>query len=292
MKLHAVGITDIGNIRPENQDAFTVQTAHGSERGNSLLAVVADGVGGGKAGNVASQLAVETLTELFLGGAWDEQDAMASAIETANARILERSGQDELCRGMATTCTALVIKGESAVIGHVGDSRAYRIRDGEILQLTEDHTLPRRLFREGLITEEEVYLHPQSNVLTNAIGSRGKIEIELVPAEVRERDIFVLCSDGMHKYFKDEEIREIVARAGAQTSAEKFVAAAKERGGDDNITVVVVRADGDGLGKTTEITATYEEPAKLVRKSGAGWKLALFIVLLVGTIAFVVKRYH
>jgi len=288
VKLHAVGITDIGNVRAENQDSFTVQTAPCSENGNSLLAVVADGVGGGKAGNVASKIAVDALKDIYLESAGDPQVVMRRAIEAANALILERSGVDDLCRGMATTCTALMVKGDSVIVGHVGDSRAYRIRDGEISRLTEDQTLPRRLFREGLITEEEIELHPQGSILTNAVGTKKKIEVEIISSELRERDTFVLCSDGMYKYLNDEEIKGIVNKAGIEASPEQFVAAAKERGGDDNITVIVVHANSDGFDKTTEILSTYEEPVQIKRRR-VGWKMALGLILFVGIIAFVVE---
>lgn len=290
MKLQAVGITDIGNVRAENQDCFTVQAAYCPANGNSLLAVVADGVGGGKAGNVASQLAVETLKELYLKSVWDSQDVMREAIEAANAVIMERSGTDELCHGMATTCTAMIVKGGKVIIGHVGDSRAYRIRDGEISHITEDHTLPRRLYREGVITEAEIELHPQGNVLTNAVGSRRKVEVDIISTEMRERDTFVLCSDGMYKYLNDEEIRGIVSKAGIEAAPEQLVAAAKERGGDDNITVVVVHANGDDFGKTTEITSSYEEPVK-IKKAALRWNILLALVLVAAVIAFILDRY-
>ena len=289
MKLHAVGLTDIGNVRAENQDSFTVQTAPCSENGNSLLAVVADGVGGGKAGNVASKIAVETLKDIYLESAGDPHNVMRTAIETANSLILEKSSGDELCRGMATTCTALMVKGDTVIIGHVGDSRAYRIREGEIVRLTEDQTLPRRLFREGLITEEEIEKHPQGHVLTNAVGSKKMIEVDITSSEMMERDTFVLCSDGLYKYLNDEEIKGIVSDAGIEASPEKFVASAKERGGDDNITVVVVHASGDRFDKTIEILSTYEEPVQ-IKRSRVGWKMALGLILIVGIIAFVVGR--
>jgi serine/threonine protein phosphatase PrpC len=291
VKLHAVGITDIGNVRVENQDSFTVQTAPCTENGNSLLAVVADGVGGGKAGNVASKIAVEALTDIYLKNTGNPQDVMRMAIETANALIQERSREDELCSGMATTCTALMVKGDTVIIGHVGDSRAYRIRDGEIVHLTQDHTLPRKLFREGLITEEEIEFHPQGNVLTNAVGSRKMIEVDIISYEMIEQDTFVLCSDGLYKYFKDEEIKEIVSKAGIEASPERFVTVAKERGGDDNITVVVVHAGGDRLDKTTEILEHYQASPPCKKKK-VGWKTMLALIFCLGVIDFVVEQWR
>ncbi|MEN6623548.1 MAG: protein phosphatase 2C domain-containing protein, partial [Smithella sp.] len=264
MKLHAIGMTDIGNIREENQDYFTILTAPCSDSGNTLLAVVADGVGGGKAGRIASKATVETLKDLFLKGVNNYQEYMGEAIERAND-IIRDLAHDDACHGMATTCTALIVKGNSVIVGHVGDSRAYILRDGEIFRLTEDQTLPRKLFKEGLITEEELTHHPQGNVLTNAVGSRKNINVDIIPAEIKVKDTFILCSDGMYKYFTDDEIRDIVVKTGFESSPEHLIKTAKERGGEDNITVIVIHAGPDQLDKTTEILSTYiEEPTNNV----------------------------
>lgn len=289
MKLHAVGITDIGNVRTENQDSFTIQSAPCSTNGNSLLAVVADGVGGGKAGNIASKIVVDVLTDIYRVNEGNPQEVIRRAIEAANALILERSRNDELCRGMATTCTAMLVKGDTVVIGHVGDSRAYRIRGGEIVHLTEDHTIPRKLFRDGLITEEEIESHPQGNALTNAVGCRSMIDVDITSYEMNELDTYIICSDGLYKYLSDEEFKGIASKAGIEAAPEQFINLAKERGGDDNISVVVVHASSDSSGKTTEILSSYEEPAKCSRGS-VGWKTALALLVSLGIIAFIVGR--
>lgn len=283
MKLYAVGITDIGNVRTENQDFFGVHTAPCADNGSSLLVVVADGVGGGKAGGVASRLAVESLKNVFMESAAEPQEVMRMGIESANARIFGTAGSDEACSGMATTCTALMVMGGAVTVGHVGDSRAYRVRDGEITQLTEDHTLPRRLLKQGLITEEQVLSHPQGNVLTNAVGSRNSISVDVFPVEMKERDIFILCSDGLFKYLKDEEMTGIIRMAGIDAAPERLVATAKERGGDDNITVVVVEVSGEEFDKTTEIASCYEPPPEGEKR--IPWKLMVFGGVMVAALS-------
>lgn len=282
MQLRAVGMTDVGLVRSENQDAFTIQIAPCSENRNSLLAVVADGVGGGMAGNVASLIAVEALAEIYRENESSPREIMHRAITTANERINERSDKDAQCRGMATTCTALMVKGNAVIIGHIGDSRAYRIRDGEIELLTEDHTLPRRLFREGLIAEEEIEAHPSGNVLTNALGSRNAAEVDIRSYEILENDSYILCSDGMYKHVKDYEILNFVNSTELEKIPELFVKLAKERGGDDNITVVVVQSSEDILyDKTTEIVGNYVDTGtKLKRIRYRVWIFGLIAVVI------------
>lgn len=285
MKLHAIGMTDIGNIREENQDYFTILTAPCSDSGNTLLAVIADGVGGSKAGRIASKTTVETLKDLFLKSADNYQEYMGEAIERANDVIRDLAYADNHCHGMATTCTALVIKGNSVIVGHVGDSRAYVVRDGEIIRLTEDQTLPRKLFKEGLITEEEMARHPQDNVLTNAVGSRKNIDVDIIPAEIKVQDTFILCSDGMYKYFTDDEIRDIVVKTGFESSPEQLINTAKERGGEDNITVIVIHAGPDQFDKTTEILSTYIEEPVHKNQRMVRWKVALTLLFILSLLA-------
>jgi serine/threonine protein phosphatase PrpC len=287
VKLSSFGITDIGNVRSENQDSYAIQNVPSPENINSVLAVVADGVGGGKAGSVASLTAVEALKEICLNSTGDSREIIKKALQSANTRIFEKSNSEELCRGMATTCTALMIKGESVTIGHVGDSRAYLIRDGKITLLTEDHTLPRKLFRSGLIGKNDIERHPQGNVLTNALGSREEVDPDTVFAELQDQDIFLLCSDGLYKYLNFTELLETVNEAGVEASPEKLVAIAKERGGDDNITVVIVQAiEEEGFDKTREITGSYvpSAPPKGKRQK---WKLALSVLFIAGFIYLV-----
>lgn len=180
MQLKAVGYTDKGRVRSENQDSFIVQILPCSSNKNSLLAIVADGVGGANAGNIASKTAVDAIKNCNLDDETAPHLALKEAIESANNEICDLARRNTDYRGMATTCSVLMIKGDKAIIGHVGDSRIYRIRNGKIEMLTEDHTLPMKLFKNGEITRSELGNHPQSHVLTNALGIKESVEIDKI----------------------------------------------------------------------------------------------------------------
>ena len=261
MRLHAFGITDRGMVRPENQDSIVVRVIPGDMDTNSLFAVVADGVGGGKAGHTASSTAVETILEKYLSSLENGRSCIKTAVEAANSRIMGMSGGNPEYEGMATTCTGMVFQKGEAKICHVGDSRLYRIRNGHICRLTEDHTVAQRLYRQGTISAEEVENHPYGHVLTDALGVRHEPRIDLLQCKVRENDAYLLCSDGLTKYLNEEELRDSLAGESLETVAEKLIALAKERGGDDNISVIIVKIGDDCPGgSTAKITVDFTSP--------------------------------
>ncbi len=230
MKLSAGAATDAGRVRDHNEDSYLLD----AER--SLFAV-ADGIGGHQAGEVASTTALEALRAAVAGG-----KPLHEAAQSANRAVYELAVADESLRGMGTTLTALVaIGGRTALLAHVGDSRAYRLRDGAIDRLTEDHSLVEELVREGRLTPEQADAHPQRNYITRALGLDADVQVDLVTVPVRVGDRILLCSDGLTTMVREREIERIARNeADPVHAAERLVDAACEAGGEDNVTAVVV----------------------------------------------------
>ena len=239
--------TDTGLERKENEDAISCVN---DERSGDSLIVLADGLGGGACGQVASQLAVQTIRQNFFSTSDSDfsiNDRLALAIAEANRVIHHRSSRDRQCKGMGSTCAALALHQEAAYVAHVGDSRVYLIRDNKIRQLTRDHSRVQRMLDDGLITEEEAASHPERNWLDRALGLRAQILPDLLaePIKIAQDDTFVLCTDGLTNLVRDEEIFRLVQLAPAIHACEALIALANERGGTDNITVAVARIGAD-----------------------------------------------
>lgn len=247
--VEAVLKTDVGLVRSENQD-FGVYTTRDEEKdskpGGRLL-IVADGMGGHRGGATASRLATETVKAQYLGSDTDDvAAALHDALTRANARVYNESQANAELRGMGTTTSALVVREGDAWFGHVGDSRIYLVRDGEIRQLTDDHSLVATMVREGLLTAEEAESHPRRNVLQRSLGVSEEVEVDVRgPMPVMVGDVFVLCSDGLHGVVKLEEIREIAQMPIAQAASE-YVRRALDRGAPDNVTVIVAKVVREG----------------------------------------------
>jgi serine/threonine protein phosphatase PrpC len=233
-------LSDIGRKRKHNEDAFGFFNVAKDE----VLAIVADGMGGHASGEVASRMAVEIIQE-FYSKERKEQDvleALKSAFEVANFSILQRSLEQEDLNGMGTTATALVIKGDQTFLGHMGDSRAYLFRDSDVHQLTKDHSMVNRMVEQGLLSKEDAQRHPQRNVIYKALGVSRDADLDLIgPLSVHGNDIFLLCSDGLTNLVSDEELFTIVKRESPQKGCEALIHLANKRGGDDNITVQILK---------------------------------------------------
>jgi PPM family protein phosphatase len=226
------GNTDVGRQRETNEDALVVSPP---------FFAVADGMGGARAGEVASHLA----TEAF-GADRDPEAAperrLAEIARDANRRIYELANQDESHRGMGTTLTAAMVSGQEVSIGHVGDSRAYRLRDGRLEQLTKDHSLVAELERTGQISPEAAEQHPQRSIITRALGPEPDVEVDTYTVPGREGDVFLLCSDGLTSMVSDDDMADVLRQAPSlDEAAEALVRAANQSGGKDNITVVLFR---------------------------------------------------
>lgn len=249
--VQAVLKTDVGKVRTENQDFATLTTAREEAAGQAggRLMVVADGMGGHRGGATASRLAVETVKTSYLGATNDDIPAvLREAMARANTRVFSEAQSNADLRGMGTTTSALVVRGDKAWFAHVGDSRIYMLRGDDFKQLTEDHSLVATMVREGLLTEAEAETHPRRNVLQRSVGVTEEVEIDVVgPIEVQEGDVFVLCSDGLHGVLKEEELKE-VAKLPISRAADEYVRLAIQRGAPDNITVIVAKVVRAGSG--------------------------------------------
>jgi protein phosphatase len=229
--------TDTGRQRKGNEDAYFAR---------SPLFAVADGMGGAQAGEVASRAAIEAIENGLPDGPGSAEERLAGLVLDANERIIEMAQGDREKAGMGTTMTAAYVTEGDVAIAHVGDSRLYRIRGGELERLTEDHTLVAELERQGKITQEEAGRHPQRSIITRALGAEHDIQVDHHTWPARDGDIYLICSDGL-MMFPEEEIGEIVRSApDLRTAARSLVDAANAGGGRDNITVVLFRIEDVG----------------------------------------------
>jgi protein phosphatase len=238
-------LTDTGCQREINEDSISYVKPNDPAKlaSKGLLAIVADGMGGHSAGEVASNLAVKIISQAYYDGDGDARSSLKNAFLKANRRILEASRETADLKGMGTTCTALVLQNGSAIAAHVGDSRLYLVRDGNIYLMTEDHSAVMELVKHGLISLEQARHHPDKNVILRALGSNEDLEVTTwaEPFPVREGDTFLLCSDGLYDLVEDEEIKQAVLISDPHTACQNLVALARERGGPDNISVGIVR---------------------------------------------------
>jgi protein phosphatase len=252
VKLLSVARTDIGRRRQINEDALF----RDDERG---FYVVADGVGGHNKGEIASREAVEQLRMWVYGatrdldrlvdrvrdgddeGVWEIRRLLESGVKSACYMVYGMAELDPEKKGMSTTLSALLIRANLAFAVHVGDSRVYRVRGDNVLQMTEDHTLINYKVKHGMMTLAEAEKASGKNVITRAVGHKDYVQVDTVDIDVDSGDRFLLCSDGLHGYFtSDEEVRELCSDGSLEECAESAVALANQRGGKDNITAVVI----------------------------------------------------
>jgi protein phosphatase len=231
-------------VRAENQDSYgafpeDIQKA-GTSKGQ--LFVVADGMGGHKAGKEASQLAVRTLAECYFSSSTDDiLESLTYAFGEANTKVYDQSTSDTAYAGMGTTCTALVLKDNTAVIGHIGDSRVYQITRKTILQLTDDHSRVADLVRRAIITKEQARIHPERSQLYRALGTRSEIDVDyLTPNQLPSDCIFLLGTDGLFNHVSEDEMQSLALAKPPEEACKSLVQLANDRGGYDNITVQVI----------------------------------------------------
>ena len=236
-------LTDVGCVRPHNEDAvaFVVPSSDGTTADQDSLMLVADGMGGHAAGEVASALAAEVIRRVFYDLKGAPSDVLASAFMAANKAILDYAGAHPECQGMGTTCTAVAVQGRGAWLAHVGDSRAYLLRGAKLTQLSEDQTLVAKLVREGVLTEDEAARSEHNNIILQALGTTPEIvpAIWAEPLRLVPGDILILSSDGLHGLVSDTEITEIAGRMPPLDACKALIARARDAGGHDNISVGV-----------------------------------------------------
>ena len=231
-----VGIkSDAGNVRELNEDYASF-----IEDERFKIYLVADGMGGHNAGEIASKLAVKSIIRYLLEHSEEDENILLNAVKYANNEIYEISQKNDKCKGMGTTITGCFIKGDMIQVVNVGDSCCFSIKDNEIKKVTKDHSWVQELIDAGAITEEEGRVHPKKNIITRALGTNSSVKIDIFNIEKNESSMFLLCSDGLSNEVQKEEMVEIVNRyKNVNEACEKLVDLAKARGGKDNITVLL-----------------------------------------------------
>lgn len=242
-----VSRTDIGKVRLVNEDRAAIQ----HELNGLSLAIVADGMGGHQAGDIASQMAIDMISSELQSIHWGMpvdacKQVLKEAIEKANEKIYEFASGQESYHGMGTTVVAVIASQELLIIGHIGDSRAYKIAGDSITQLTEDHSLVYELVKNGQITLEEADHHPRRNWITRALGTEPSVEVDLYEYSWRPGDTILICSDGLSGLVDSSDILRIIkTHAELDAAAEHLIQSALSEGGDDNVTVVLLAHDSD-----------------------------------------------
>lgn len=230
--MKAAARTHIGLVRASNQDALLLQP------GKYGLYGVADGMGGHKAGDVASRMAVETVSRR-LKDQRPSDEMLRAGIEEANLLIYEEQLDNQALNGMGTTMTVIWEDKRTVLLGHVGDSRAYRLRDGELEQISQDHSMVAELVRDGVITPEEALRHPYRNIITRALGASETVDVDIREMDKRKGDRYLICSDGLSEYVREDKMREILNRYSLEEAADIFLNLALEGGGRDNVSLVL-----------------------------------------------------
>lgn len=253
-KILYAGKTDIGKVRSENQDAmgkFPPNDLDVSSPKGQLF-VIADGMGGHAGGREASRLAVETISKVYFAANSGIADSLTQAFNAANRAIYEYSINHPQFAGMGTTCIALVLQNSAAWVAHIGDSRLYRISKKKIEQVTKDHSKVAEMVRRGIITADEGRVHPERSMLYRAMGVRLDLEFDLMNTmEVAQDEYFLLCTDGLSGYVEPQELKEITLAHPPAGACDMLVDLANRRGGQDNITVQIIRiSSGDSFLKT------------------------------------------
>lgn len=242
--------TDIGRVRKINEDAYY------NDPENMGLYIVADGMGGHQAGEVASALAVETLSNFLLGhlkesssSLTDIEDLLRDAIKKTNQTVYDLATSKTSYNGMGTTVVVCIVRNGWVSIGHIGDSRAYVVRKGSLRQLTTDHSLVQELLSKGRITEAEAADHPRKNILTRALGTDPAVEADLMAFQLQEGDVLMLCTDGITNHVETSELLHLLSEHSPERASSELIKLANSRGGFDNMTVLILennRALGGG----------------------------------------------
>jgi protein phosphatase len=252
--------SDQGRVRTSNEDSFAANL-------KNRIFLVADGMGGHAAGEIASMIAAATVEEVvasLINSGRGLDDILFTAVQEANNRIYQAQRDRPELSGMGSTLTALALHQENYYVAHVGDSRAYMLREGELEQLTRDHSLVWQLYESGVLAKGELSSHPQKNLITRSIGPHPQVEIDIEQGPVCEGDVFLLCSDGLTDMVPEDGIRSLLSEKDAppQRIGEALVQTANLHGGQDNITVVVVRLNPGEAEADAEITGKLIVPPR------------------------------
>jgi protein phosphatase len=240
----AVSATDIGRIRNKNEDRVTFYEPKDANllQSKGYLGIVADGIGGNNCGEVASQMAIDLVPSNYYKSASSIETSLQKAFKQANEEILKRANMVEGHLGMGTTCTTIVLQNDDLYLAHLGDSRAYLVNEKQITRLSRDDSFVQQLLDEGLISEKQAKNHPKRNIITKSLGSEKNIQpdVKHFKSVMGEEDLIFLCTDGLHEYVNDEEIRTILMNQEMKVASETLVELANERGGHDNISLLII----------------------------------------------------
>lgn len=242
--MNAFGITDKGKVRSANQDAYRL---YRSPDGEYVLAVLCDGMGGVHGGEIASKIAAETFMEYAVDilrrePAVDAAQLLREAAAYANLKVYDRAFRDESCQGMGTTLVAALVRPSNAAVVNIGDSRGYWLADGQLQQVTRDHSFVQNMIDRGLLTEEEARSHPRKNVIMRAVGLERTVRSDIFRLDIRDGDALLLCSDGLSNLVGAEEMESLLLSCpDDETLCRELLSVALERGAPDNVTLVIVR---------------------------------------------------
>lgn len=262
LRLDVAQLTDVGRKRPHNEDnmAYVIPKDSQVMAKKGALFIVADGMGGHAAGEVASEIAVDTVSTAYYQDENDEIPlSLMNAIKRANALIHQRAAENMMRSGMGTTCVAAVVRGGVAYIANVGDSRAYLVRHGQSKQVSQDHSWVEEQVRAGLLTKDQARSHAQRNVITRALGTQAEVDVDVFTEILEDGDTFVLCSDGLSGPVGEDDLRAIINQYLPQESVYHLVERANENGGPDNITAIVIRIQEAG----DDIPSTLQPPVRV-----------------------------
>lgn len=240
--MRVVAKTDIGSVRPNNQDSY----AAGELSSSVAWAVVCDGMGGASGGNIASSIAVKIISERITSSYKDGmsrsaiKNMLTSAIAAANIEVFDESQSDEALAGMGTTVVAAIIADDSVYIAHAGDSRAYILSNGSLNQITKDHSFVQEMVDKGRLTPDEAKDDPRKNIITRALGVNDELRVDFYEEFINKDDIVLICTDGLTNYVTVDEIITLISNGDFNNFAERLINRANENGGGDNITVVTM----------------------------------------------------
>ncbi len=236
-------LSDVGCEREHNEDYLGHFIKNAGKKDSSIIAIVADGMGGAAAGEIASKIAVNTILNIYTNHPSENiLEILEEALLGTKEEMLTTAQNEAHLRGMGTTIVAIVLKNETAYYAHIGDSRIYYISSNETKQLTQDHSMVQELLRKGIITYEEAKHHPNANIITRVLGTHKKVEPEFAIYEpLKAGDMFVLCSDGLSNLIDEEEIAISVRKNEPNEACKELVELAKKRGGNDNITIIILK---------------------------------------------------
>jgi len=254
LQINYAQATDVGRVRDHNEDWVSIEDpTDPTKRTKGRLFIVADGMGGYQAGEVASQLAADTVRrEYYADPSDDPAVRLSNAVQIANGEVRRQAQSSTARAGMGTTIVAVALIGRQAYIASVGDSRAYVIHQGAITQITQDHSFVGDQVRAGILTQEQARSHPQRNVITRALGSQPTVQVDTFMGELSDGDVMVLCTDGLTNHVTDENIRDTVLQLPPDQAVRRLIQMANDDGGSDNISVIVLRAQAAAVGKISK----------------------------------------